>query len=85
MLSMVMELLATGCEICFTIRLNISQGANSYGQLGSGHKEDTLLPARCLLQPGVDIGQLRQITGGGGHSTLLTGRRVLLFGGLVPE
>ena len=59
----------------FIVCLFIPQGANSYGQLGSGHKEDTLLPSRCLLPAGVDIGKLRQVTGGGGHSALLTGTR----------
>ncbi|KAG8524284.1 Secretion-regulating guanine nucleotide exchange factor [Galemys pyrenaicus] len=45
-------------------------GANSYGQLGLGHKEDVLLPQQLdeFCKPGC----VRKITGGGGHSAVLT-------------
>ncbi|NXD11818.1 SRGEF factor, partial [Nothocercus nigrocapillus] len=46
-------------------------GANSYGQLGLGHREDVLVP-----QPLKDVcckGQgFKSITGGGGHSAVVT-------------
>ncbi|NXU49051.1 SRGEF factor, partial [Turnix velox] len=46
-------------------------GANSYGQLGLGHKEDVLVP-----QPLKDVSckcqDVRSITGGGGHSAVIT-------------
>ena len=45
------------------------QGANSYGQLSQGHKEDQLTPGetratKCIPQV---------ITGGGGHTLVTTG------------
>ncbi|KFO96762.1 Secretion-regulating guanine nucleotide exchange factor, partial [Calypte anna] len=47
-------------------------GSNSYGQLGLGHKEDVLVP-----QPLKDVSckcqDLKSITGGGGHSAVITG------------
>ncbi|NWR71931.1 SRGEF factor, partial [Centropus unirufus] len=47
-------------------------GANSYGQLGLGHKEDVLVP-----QPLKDVSckcqDIKSITGGGGHSAVITG------------
>ncbi|XP_075404536.1 secretion-regulating guanine nucleotide exchange factor isoform X5 [Tenrec ecaudatus] len=45
-------------------------GANSYGQLGLGHKEDVLLPQR--LSDFCEPGCVRRITGGGGHSAVVT-------------
>ncbi|KAF5918891.1 hypothetical protein HPG69_005932 [Diceros bicornis minor] len=45
-------------------------GANSYGQLGLGHKEDVLLPQQLndFCKPRC----VRRITGGGGHSAVVT-------------
>ncbi|XP_074257292.1 secretion-regulating guanine nucleotide exchange factor isoform X8 [Saimiri boliviensis] len=45
-------------------------GANSYGQLGLGHKEDVLLPQQLndFCKPRC----IRRITGGGGHSAIIT-------------
>ncbi|NXY40657.1 SRGEF factor, partial [Ceuthmochares aereus] len=47
-------------------------GANSYGQLGLGHKEDVFVP-----QPLKDVSckcqDINSITGGGGHSAVITG------------
>ncbi|XP_004635012.1 secretion-regulating guanine nucleotide exchange factor [Octodon degus] len=44
-------------------------GANSYGQLGLGHKQDVLLPQQLtdFCKPEC----VRKITGGGGHSTIV--------------
>ncbi|KAL8591513.1 hypothetical protein ACOMHN_000528 [Nucella lapillus] len=49
----------------------LSWGANSYGQLGQGHKEDQLAPVEtaktcvpCIPSPGI-------ITGGGGHTLMV--------------
>ncbi|KAM9373125.1 secretion-regulating guanine nucleotide exchange factor [Phaethornis superciliosus] len=50
----------------------LAWGANSYGQLGLGHKEDVLVP-----QPLKDVSckcqDIKSITGGGGHSAVITG------------
>ncbi|XP_062973275.1 secretion-regulating guanine nucleotide exchange factor isoform X2 [Elgaria multicarinata webbii] len=45
-------------------------GANSYGQLGLGHKEDALLP-QALKEFLCNQKNIKSITGGGGHSALL--------------
>ncbi|XP_069928808.1 secretion-regulating guanine nucleotide exchange factor isoform X4 [Oryctolagus cuniculus] len=45
-------------------------GANSYGQLGLGHKEDVLLPQQ--LNDFCKSKCIRRITGGGGHSAVVT-------------
>ncbi|XP_077819273.1 secretion-regulating guanine nucleotide exchange factor isoform X11 [Macaca mulatta] len=45
-------------------------GANSYGQLGLGHKEDVLLPQQ--LNDFCKPRSVRRITGGGGHSAVVT-------------
>ncbi|XP_021781680.2 secretion-regulating guanine nucleotide exchange factor isoform X8 [Papio anubis] len=45
-------------------------GANSYGQLGLGHKEDVLLPQQ--LKDFCKPRSVRRITGGGGHSAVVT-------------
>lgn len=51
---------------------NVCQGANSYGQLGHGGAEDRPVPRPC------DAGALkdkavRVVTGGGGHTAVITG------------
>lgn len=47
------------------------QGANSYGQLGTGHRIDSLLPVQCLLSD--EVAQtVVSLAGGGGHTLLLT-------------
>ncbi|XP_037695224.1 secretion-regulating guanine nucleotide exchange factor isoform X2 [Choloepus didactylus] len=58
-------------------------GANSYGQLGLGHKEDVLLPQQLndFCQPGC----VRRITGGGGHSAVVTDRGGLFVCGLNKD
>lgn len=48
------------------------QGANSYGQLGLGHKEDVLAPQVVKEFP-CNPKNIRNITGGGGHSAIVTG------------
>ncbi|EQB79125.1 tryptophan hydroxylase 1-like protein [Camelus ferus] len=54
----------------------LAKGANSYGQLGLGHKEDVLLPQQLsdFCKPGC----VKRITGGGGHSAIVTVPRVVL-------
>lgn len=47
------------------------QGANSYGQLGLGHKEDVLLPQQ--LSDFCEPRCIKSVTGGGGHSAAVTG------------
>ncbi|KAM6173924.1 secretion-regulating guanine nucleotide exchange factor-like [Erethizon dorsatum] len=58
-------------------------GANSYGQLGLGHKEDVLLPQQLadFCKPGC----VRKITGGGGHSTVVTDGGGLFVCGLNKD
>ncbi|XP_074086271.1 secretion-regulating guanine nucleotide exchange factor isoform X4 [Macrotis lagotis] len=48
----------------------LSWGANSYGQLGLGHKEDVLEPQR--LNDFCDPKTIKVLTGGGGHSAVIT-------------
>ena len=50
------------------------QGANSYGQLAQGHKEDQLLPQMVKNCPG----RIRSIQGGGGHTGMLLGKMIVL-------
>ncbi|XP_063189150.1 secretion-regulating guanine nucleotide exchange factor isoform X1 [Chroicocephalus ridibundus] len=47
-------------------------GANSYGQLGLGHKEDVLVP-QSLKDVSCKSQDIKSITGGGGHSAVITG------------
>ncbi|NWH60411.1 SRGEF factor, partial [Geococcyx californianus] len=47
-------------------------GANSYGQLGLGHKEDILVP-ESLKDVSCKCQDIKSITGGGGHSAVITG------------
>ncbi|XP_027624345.1 secretion-regulating guanine nucleotide exchange factor [Tupaia chinensis] len=58
-------------------------GANSYGQLGLGHKEDVLSPQQLhdFCQPG----RIRRITGGGGHSMVVTDGGDLFVCGLNKD
>ncbi|XP_064144435.1 secretion-regulating guanine nucleotide exchange factor isoform X2 [Loxodonta africana] len=58
-------------------------GANSYGQLGLGHKEDVLLPQQ--LNDFCEPGCVRRITGGGGHSTVVTDEGGLFVCGLNKD
>ncbi|NXE52414.1 SRGEF factor, partial [Casuarius casuarius] len=46
-------------------------GANSYGQLGLGHKEDVLVP-QSLKDVSCKYQGFKSITGGGGHSAVIT-------------
>ncbi|NXA37689.1 SRGEF factor, partial [Eudromia elegans] len=46
-------------------------GANSYGQLGLGHREDVLVPQLLTNFCSKDQG-FKSITGGGGHSAVVT-------------
>ncbi|XP_016080639.1 PREDICTED: secretion-regulating guanine nucleotide exchange factor isoform X2 [Miniopterus natalensis] len=58
-------------------------GANSYGQLGLGHKEDVFLPQKLndFCKPGC----VRRITGGGGHSAVVTDGGSLFVCGLNKD
>uniref|UniRef100_A0A8C9PUR6 Secretion regulating guanine nucleotide exchange factor n=1 Tax=Spermophilus dauricus TaxID=99837 RepID=A0A8C9PUR6_SPEDA len=58
-------------------------GANSYGQLGLGHKEDVLLPQQLndFCKPEC----VRRITGGGGHSAIITDGGGLFVCGLNKD
>ncbi|XP_039707463.1 secretion-regulating guanine nucleotide exchange factor isoform X2 [Pteropus medius] len=58
-------------------------GANSYGQLGLGHKEDVLLPQQ--LSDFCKPGRVRRITGGGGHSAVVTDGGSLFVCGLNKD
>ncbi|XP_063145462.1 secretion-regulating guanine nucleotide exchange factor isoform X3 [Candoia aspera] len=61
-------------------RALLAWGANSYGQLGVGHKNDVLLPkaVKALLFNQTCI---KSITGGGGHSAVLTDTGQIFFCG----
>nr|XP_030687377.1 secretion-regulating guanine nucleotide exchange factor isoform X3 [Globicephala melas] len=58
-------------------------GANSYGQLGLGHKEDVLLPQQ--LSDFCNPGCVKRITGGGGHSAVVTDEGSLFVCGLNKD
>ncbi|XP_063107843.1 secretion-regulating guanine nucleotide exchange factor isoform X4 [Cavia porcellus] len=58
-------------------------GANSYGQLGLGHKEDILLPQQ--LTDFCEPGCVRKIAGGGGHSVIVTDGGDLFVCGLNKD
>ncbi|XP_042547540.1 secretion-regulating guanine nucleotide exchange factor isoform X2 [Dipodomys spectabilis] len=59
------------------------KGANSYGQLGLGHKEDVLLPQK--LKDFCKPGHIKKITGGGGHSAVVTDGGGLFVCGLNKD
>ncbi|XP_046540985.1 secretion-regulating guanine nucleotide exchange factor isoform X2 [Equus quagga] len=63
--------------------VSVLRGANSYGQLGLGHKEDVLLPQQLndFCKPGC----VRRITGGGGHSAVVTDGGSLFVCGLNKD
>ncbi|XP_074131331.1 secretion-regulating guanine nucleotide exchange factor isoform X1 [Sminthopsis crassicaudata] len=63
--------------------LLLSWGANSYGQLGLGHKEDMLEPQR--LNDFCDPKRLKLLTGGGGHSAVVTDEGELFVCGLNKD
>jgi alpha-tubulin suppressor-like RCC1 family protein len=50
----------------------LAWGANSYGQLCLGHKEDTLEPSACDIPGELLLEDVSSITGGGGHTMLVT-------------
>ncbi|KAJ7412482.1 Secretion-regulating guanine nucleotide exchange factor [Willisornis vidua] len=50
----------------------LAWGANSYGQLGLGHKEDVLVP-QALKDVSCKRQDIASIAGGGGHSAVITG------------
>uniref|UniRef100_A0A673HZD6 Secretion-regulating guanine nucleotide exchange factor-like n=1 Tax=Sinocyclocheilus rhinocerous TaxID=307959 RepID=A0A673HZD6_9TELE len=54
-------------------------GANSHGQLGQGHTEDQAEPRRA--DGGLQAEQIRCMTGGGGHSAVITESGDLLMCG----
>ncbi|XP_043337264.1 secretion-regulating guanine nucleotide exchange factor isoform X1 [Cervus canadensis] len=58
-------------------------GANSYGQLGLGHKEDVLSAQQLndFCKPGC----IKRITGGGGHSAVVTDEGSLFVCGLNKD
>ncbi|XP_028357069.1 secretion-regulating guanine nucleotide exchange factor isoform X14 [Physeter macrocephalus] len=58
-------------------------GANSYGQLGLGHKEDVLLPQQ--LSDFCNPGCVKSITGGGAHSAVVTDEGSLFVCGLNKD
>uniref|UniRef100_A0A4W5PH68 Secretion regulating guanine nucleotide exchange factor n=1 Tax=Hucho hucho TaxID=62062 RepID=A0A4W5PH68_9TELE len=56
---------------CMSIPPETLQGTNSYWQLGQGHVEDLSVPRPA--DGALHMGPLRQLTGGGGHSAVLSG------------
>nr|XP_006133570.1 secretion-regulating guanine nucleotide exchange factor [Pelodiscus sinensis] len=64
--------------------MNVHAGANSYGQLGLGHKEDVLLP-QTLKDFSCKHQNIKSITGGGGHSAIITGAGELFVCGQNKE
>lgn len=58
--------------------LNVWQGANSYGQLGHGGVEDRSVPRLCNTAALQDKA-VRVVTGGGGHTVVITGKPDPIF------
>ncbi|KAL0968819.1 hypothetical protein UPYG_G00272290 [Umbra pygmaea] len=58
-------------------------GANTYGQLGQGHGEDLSAPSVLgdRAQRALSTGAVRLLTGGGGHSALVSDEGELLVSG----
>lgn len=63
-------------ELFFSLCMYL-KGANSYGQLGVGHKEDVLIP-QSLKDVSCKCEDIKSITGGGGHSAVITGKHIAL-------
>ncbi|XP_039206741.1 secretion-regulating guanine nucleotide exchange factor isoform X1 [Crotalus tigris] len=61
-------------------RALLAWGANSYGQLGLGHKNDLLLP-KAVKSFIFNQNCIKSITGGGGHSAILTDTGEIFFCG----
>ncbi|KAG1672307.1 Secretion-regulating guanine nucleotide exchange factor [Nymphon striatum] len=47
-------------------------GANTYGQLGHGHTTDLIKPTEMRAIESIDFLTVKRITGGGGHTIILT-------------
>ncbi|KAM8861564.1 secretion-regulating guanine nucleotide exchange factor [Synchiropus picturatus] len=58
--------MATGACVCL-----LAWGANSYGQLGLGHEVDQLVPQQACASA-FQGGKVRILSGGGGHSAIIT-------------
>ncbi|XP_032283248.1 secretion-regulating guanine nucleotide exchange factor [Phoca vitulina] len=78
-----MEREASASEAAPAAAALFAWGANSYGQLGLGHKEDVLLPQQLndFCKPEC----IRRITGGGGHSAVVTDGGGLFVCGLNKD
>lgn len=59
----------------------LSWGANSYGQLCLGHKEDVLLPESYELNDLPVNSKISSISGGGGHTAVITENQDLFMCG----
>lgn len=53
------------------------QGANSYGQLCFGHKDDVLFPQKVDVSCLPENIAIAMINGGGGHTAMITGCQFL--------
>lgn len=62
---------------------DVCQGANSYGQLGHGGVEDRRLPRLCDAAA-LTHKAVRVVTGGGGHTAVVTGEFSLRLLPLPP-
>ncbi|XP_068745450.1 secretion-regulating guanine nucleotide exchange factor-like [Montipora capricornis] len=58
-----------------------SWGANSYGQLCLGHKEDVIVPQRCRQDAFPGNVEISLISGGGGHTAIITEKQDLFMCG----
>lgn len=68
-----------GDQLSKCVSLLYTWGANSYGQLGQGNAEDQAEPRR--VESGLQEEQIRAVTGGGGHSALISDSGELLVCG----
>jgi len=71
---------ASESNLCKKAQL-LSWGANSYGQLCLGHKEDVLVPESCELNDLPVNSKIISISGGGGHTAVITENQDLFMCG----
>jgi hypothetical protein len=66
-----MNTVGTASQFALSIPPETLQGTNSYWQLGQGHVEDLSVPRRA--DGALQMGAVRQLSGGGGHSAVVSG------------
>uniref|UniRef100_A0A8K9XKN9 RCC1-like domain-containing protein n=1 Tax=Oncorhynchus mykiss TaxID=8022 RepID=A0A8K9XKN9_ONCMY len=74
-----MNTVGTASQFALSIPPETLQGTNSYWQLGQGHVEDLSVPR--LADGALQMGTVRQLSGGGGYSAVVSEKGELLVCG----